>query len=813
MIKLVLALIIVISLVTIPACGPSAEFELSSLNITPTEIVAGDSLTITANVTNIGEAEGTYTAIFVIDGIQEATKEIKLASGFSDIVSFILTEESPGNHTLGLDGLTGAFRVLRPAEFIVRSLEVMPPEVPAGEKVTATANITNIGEVDGVYSANLTLAGEVVQFKEIPISAGITKSVLFSIIPDRSGTYDIALNGANNTLEVKLSGFEIADRLLESSQDINSYEMDMNFTMDMKMKMEGEVFDASIEMEAELATDIDAEAIKIDMIMLVEATGEESVDISLESYVLGDAQWIKMEAPGEPDEWQMMVMPPDYSDPMLIMDPQFDVLEGSKFNLLGTEVIEGEDCYIMEVIATEETFLQALLDQQQLGQQYNHQPIDFSTMLMSKLYTEFMDISMTQWVTKDTYLLKKVDMSLDLHMSKESLAKFGIPIPEETEDFEIYMAMDIDMIVSNYNLPLLIELPTEAALLVPIFHYKTDYATGGNPWSVAAADFNGDSYNDLAVANTEDATVSVLMNNGNGTFRVKTDYSTGSEPTSVATADFDNDSDFDLAVANTWDDTVSVLLNNGNGTFQEKMDYETDMSPNSIAAADFNSDSYTDLAIANSWGDTVSVLLNNGDGTFQAKADFFTGSEPLAVIAADFDSDFDVDLAVANYWSDTVSILLYDEYFAFKDKTDFPTGFSPVSLFAADLDNDSDFDLATANSWDDTVSVLLNNGDGTFQEKTDYNTDSYPSSVAAADFNNDSYPDLAVANEYSESVIVLLNKGDGTFWRKTGYATGTNPMSLVLADFDGDTYPDLAVVNSESNTISVMLNKLSSIKK
>ncbi|MCH8837203.1 MAG: fibronectin type III domain-containing protein, partial [Candidatus Marinimicrobia bacterium] len=65
----------------------------------------------------------------------------------------------------------------------------------------------------------------------------------------------------------------------------------------------------------------------------------------------------------------------------------------------------------------------------------------------------------------------------------------------------------------------------------------------------------------LATANSGSNNVSVLLNNGNGTFTAKIDYAVGTGPFSVFSADLDGDGDLDLAVANFSSNNVSVLLN------------------------------------------------------------------------------------------------------------------------------------------------------------------------------------------------------------------------------------------------------------
>jgi len=113
-----------------------------------------------------------------------------------------------------------------------------------------------------------------------------------------------------------------------------------------------------------------------------------------------------------------------------------------------------------------------------------------------------------------------------------------------------------------------------------------------------------------------------------------------------------------VAVANSDNNNVSVLLGNGNGTFQGQQTFAVRSGPFSLALADFDGDDKPDLAVPNRYSDSVSVLLGNGNGTFQGQQTFAVGSKPFAVAVGDFNGDCKPDLAVANLYSHNVSVLL-----------------------------------------------------------------------------------------------------------------------------------------------------------
>jgi hypothetical protein len=107
-------------------------------------------------------------------------------------------------------------------------------------------------------------------------------------------------------------------------------------------------------------------------------------------------------------------------------------------------------------------------------------------------------------------------------------------------------------------------------------------------------------------------------------FAAAVNYAVGSEPHSVFCADLDGDNDLDLAVTNSnyYDSRVSILMNNGDGTFAGAINYGVGYSPKSVYCADLDGDTDLDLAVANSAGGDVSILKNNGDGTFAGAVNY-----------------------------------------------------------------------------------------------------------------------------------------------------------------------------------------------
>ncbi|NJK61797.1 MAG: VCBS repeat-containing protein [Synechococcaceae cyanobacterium SM2_3_1] len=144
-----------------------------------------------------------------------------------------------------------------------------------------------------------------------------------------------------------------------------------------------------------------------------------------------------------------------------------------------------------------------------------------------------------------------------------------------------------DLVVANY-------IPNNVSVFLGnadrTIRTATNFEVGSNPVSVITGRFNADRFEDVAVVNFTGDSVTVRVANSLGSLGLPDTLNLppGSYPSDIDVGYFNQDELADLAVANAESDTVSILLGNGNGGFGSVSSFPVGAFPRSLTAADLN---------------------------------------------------------------------------------------------------------------------------------------------------------------------------------------------------------------------------------
>ena len=359
------------------------------------------------------------------------------------------------------------------------------------------------------------------------------------------------------------------------------------------------------------------------------------------------------------------------------------------------------------------------------------------------------------------------------------------------------------------------------------FATPKSYSVGTNPAAVIIADFNGDGKLDIAVANSGSGNVSILLGNGDGTFKTalnSTVSMSGNGPSAVAAGDFNGDGKPDLIVVNAGSPSnnvagaVNFLAGNGDGTFQTPVAISGGQFPFSLAVGDLNGDHRLDLVIGDQSAGTLTVLLGNGNGTFQLVKTISLGSSALvnSVVVVDFNGDTKPDVVAGINGGAVISLGNGDG--SFQAPRQVTNSGVRIFLLTGDFNGDHKLDVVLRYTVlpppgcrgfcfsQDVTNLYLGNGDGTFQ--TGIAIARFflggSSNLAAADFNGDGKIDLFLLR--AAASLLLLGTGNGSFQSVPPPTPVPTGPAVAAADINGDSMADFVITDAVNNAIIIVLN-------
>jgi hypothetical protein len=326
------------------------------------------------------------------------------------------------------------------------------------------------------------------------------------------------------------------------------------------------------------------------------------------------------------------------------------------------------------------------------------------------------------------------------------------------------------------------------------FFASTEIAVGGAPKAVVVGDLNGDLLPDFVVASVPNVgpdVVSIFMNQGNGTYSAPVNVTVGNDssnaPLSLALGHLNANTAgnlLDIVVTNPSDGTVTVILNNGDGTFTALAPTVVGQAPTSVVLGSFvNGGAPLGMVVAENGfppqfpAPGVLFFAGNGDGTFAAPVQILSNVQVVAMATADFNKDGNLDVAVIdNQAVSTMTVLRGDGTGNFVAQAPLPVGPNATAIAVGDFNRDGFPDIVVTNhatqkngSAIDSISVLLNNAEpgaansfnAAISTQVLNNASGFFTSVSVTDVGEDLFPDLVLTTSAGPNNVITLQNIDG----------------------------------------------------
>ena len=262
------------------------------------------------------------------------------------------------------------------------------------------------------------------------------------------------------------SAEEIVAAILDSQQNIETYQLDMDMEMDITVEAEGETIEMYVGIDYGGSIDVQNTEMEIvmDINMMIPDVGE--IEMAETVCVIDGMMYIGVDMPAFMGDstWMKAQIPAEMLTVMDQVESLTALIKTAEITVLGSETINGVDCYVVEVVPDADQLWE--LVSQQL--QFMWEEIEIPALAGEIIRKMYDNISLTYYIAKDTYFVISSSLDMYLELTPEDLGH-----PEE----EGLMKMDItmDSLAFDYNLPVSIELPPEAedAIEIPL---------GDMPW-------------------------------------------------------------------------------------------------------------------------------------------------------------------------------------------------------------------------------------------------------------------------------------------------------------------------------------------
>jgi hypothetical protein len=243
------------------------------------------------------------------------------------------------------------------------------------------------------------------------------------------------------------SAQEIIDGVINSSGNMKSHSFDSDFSLEIPN--EAGIIEMSMAMVVSGAIDRENKEMSADG-TLTALMPEEEIEIGIEIYSVDDMMYFKSEMPEEEPTWEKGELSGEIwefiTGVLLPIESHLDLLELADVSVIGSEKVNGVDCYVLELTPNLDDLWETARQQTPIFE------LEMPTIAEQVLDEAFTNFSVKQWVAKDTYFLTKSEIEISMEMTTEVKEAIGA---------EGMMTMDINssFLAYDHNEPFSIVLP------------------------------------------------------------------------------------------------------------------------------------------------------------------------------------------------------------------------------------------------------------------------------------------------------------------------------------------------------------------
>jgi hypothetical protein len=250
------------------------------------------------------------------------------------------------------------------------------------------------------------------------------------------------------------SAQEIIGAVIESMSGMKTYQFQSDMLMSATGESDCESFEMNMDMTCSGAVDIENRQMGADITMWMEVPGEGDMDMGMAVYVVDGMAYTKMDFLGFEDMWLKSAVTDEIwgemSQMVDMIEPYVGLLEAAQVEVTGIEEVGGVDCYVLEVTPDMDQLWQLAM------QQVEATDVGISVPTEGLISEMFCGFSVTQWISKETFLVHKVVIDMSVELTSDAM---GLP----DEDGTLRMDITMYLLVHDHNQPVSIVLPAGAA--------------------------------------------------------------------------------------------------------------------------------------------------------------------------------------------------------------------------------------------------------------------------------------------------------------------------------------------------------------